>query len=68
MERVVIQVAVRHGHPEHRAEYHLALPDRVRRAPAFLQRRDVVARHRPVGLGQPQPPRNGITCSRSVSA
>jgi hypothetical protein len=32
MERVVVQVPVRHGHAEHRAEYDLGLADRVRRA------------------------------------
>lgn len=53
MERVVVQVPVRHRHPEHRAEHDLGLADRVRRTTLLLQRRDVVACYRPVGLGQP---------------
>ena len=52
MERVVVQVPIRHRHTEHRAEHHLGLPDRVRRTSLLLQRSDVVACHRPVRLGQ----------------
>ena len=34
-------------------EHDLGLADRVRRTPRVQQRRDVVARYRPVRLGQP---------------